>query len=223
MNDDEEPSTTPAVAQQSGLLSKSWNVSSAHVPTFTGGKVTHSYSSAPPTTSTTATSNDDEDDEEPSTPPPPPFLLLPVHGDVAIVDSKRGVKLSTIRTGRSNDTTPNDTEADDDEDDGVDPNDITSYALDHNNHSVLTCSRNSIIRQYSIEYTNTSESTQVYTKLVSTWGRSGHTLPVTSIKFHPSNIFVATGSVDGTVRIWDVRGKYVTHVYRPMTEFYYYF
>merc|ERR1712195_108017 len=56
------------------------------------------------------------------------------------------------------------------------------------------------------------------TKLVQTWGRSGHRLPVTIMAYHDSDIFLATGSVDGTVRIWDVRGRFVTHVFRPLTS-----
>lgn len=43
------------------------------------------------------------------------------------------------------------------------------------------------------------------------FGKSGHKLPVTKVAFHPSGIFFATGSVDGLVKIWDVRNGYATH------------
>jgi U3 small nucleolar RNA-associated protein 13 len=222
-----------------GLLSKSWSVASAHVPTFTGGKVTISYCGPTPSTTTTRTTTNHE-----------PFLLLPVNGDLAIVDAKRGVKWGTIRTGsavvssavvgRNNDYTDDggdaDNEDDDEDGDGIDQDSIASYALDHTNQSIITCTRSNLMRQYAVRTVvplkvstddddndnNTSPSdhqprgNRCTTELLYTLGRSGHTLPVTCMEFHKSDAFVATGSVDGSVRIWDVRGRYVTHVFRPL-------
>lgn len=55
-------------------------------------------------------------------------------------------------------------------------------------------------------------------KVAYTFGKSGHTLPVTKIAFHPSGIFFATGSVDGLVKIWDVRNGYATHALHPTSS-----
>ena len=162
-------------------LSKSWFISTSHVPTFTGGKVIHCYNHGPGS----------------------PFLLLPVYGDLAIVDADRGVKLGTIRGEDS-------LGEEEDEDDGVDFDAITSYTLSHKDQMIITCTRNNIINQYAISEDERS------TKLIKTWGRSGHSLPVTNMEFHISDVFLATGSVDGTVRVFDVRGAYVTHVFRPL-------
>ena len=73
-----------------------------------------------------------------------PFLLLPVQGDLALVDAIHGVKLCTIR-GDIADT------GEDDEDDGVDQEAITAYALASNDQFVVTCTRNHTLRQYSID------------------------------------------------------------------------
>eukprot|EP00536_Pseudo-nitzschia_multiseries_P003602 jgi/Psemu1/236801/estExt_Genewise1.C_560094 len=174
-----------------GMLSKSWAVASAHVPTFTGGRVTHSYHNK-----TQKSDSDSDDPDEVDRKNKNPFLLLPVHGDVAVVDATKGIKLGTIRGGSGADA-----------EDG-----ILAYALDHGNRFIMTCTRNSMLRQYSLTRTITTK-----TQLLHTWGRSGHTLPVTIMAYHDSDIFLATGSVDGTVRIWDTRGRYVTHVFRPLT------
>eukprot|EP00934_Nitzschia_sp_Nitz4_P002805 Nitzschia sp. Nitz4//scaffold5_size260463//197221//200295//NITZ4_001010-RA/size260463-processed-gene-0.93-mRNA-1//1//CDS//3329555424//2795//frame0 len=177
-NDEEAPQQTLGAA---GLLSKSWSVSSSHVPTFTGGTVTmcreHNW------------------------------LLLPVHGDVAIVDATLGVKKSTLR-GKSTEFGSGDDE--EDEDEGLDRDTITAYAVDYNDQVILTCNRNLLLQQYSLDPEAGT------TKMVKSWGKSGHTLPVTCMSFHISNVFLATGSVDGSVRIWDVRGSYVSHVFRPL-------
>jgi U3 small nucleolar RNA-associated protein 13 len=217
---DEEEAAGTAENRPSGLLSKSWSIASAHVPTFTGGKVTHSYHVETPPVEEQEDGNDDDEDDDGNQKtqivPPKPFLLMPVHGDVAIVDAQRGVKWGTLRTG-ADETNGSAFAAggdeDEDDDDGVDHDDITSYALDNRNHTIVTCSRNNLLRQYAIHYQKDGRCT---TQLVHTWGRSGHTLPLTQMAFHSSNVFLATGSVDGTVRIWDVRGRYVTHVFRPL-------
>ncbi|KAL7469966.1 hypothetical protein ACHAXS_010214 [Conticribra weissflogii] len=52
-------------------------------------------------------------------------------------------------------------------------------------------------------------------KLTHTFGKSGHKLPVTKMAFHESGIFFATGSVDGLVKVWDVRHGYATHALLP--------
>jgi U3 small nucleolar RNA-associated protein 13 len=190
-DDDDDENDAPADQQkQSVSLSKSWSIASAHVPTFSGGKVTHCY--------THGGGGEREDEEKAFT----PFLLLPVEGDLALVDASRGTKLGTIRGEDA---------IEDGDDEGVDQEAISAYALAHNDQFVMTCTRNHMLRQYSVD---TSQNQPI--KLYKSWGRSGHTLPVTLMEFHPSNIFLATASVDGTVRIWDVRGAYVTHVFRPL-------
>jgi U3 small nucleolar RNA-associated protein 13 len=175
-------------------LSKSWSVASAHVPTYTGGKVTHCHSNG------LHTPNGETVE----------FLLLPVAGDLALVDAHRGIKIRTLRQGVDGIVVD-----DEDEDDGIDADAITSYALSGNDEVLLTVSQNHLIRQYNLMGASSWNESKP-APIEKTWGRTGHALPVTHMEFHKSNVFVATGSVDGTVRIWDVRGGYVTHVFRPM-------
>ena len=196
-NDMQEEQPDQNQADRRVTLSKSWSIESAHVPTFTGGKVTHCYEFKMPRKG----ENDENDSEEEKF---KPFLLLPVDGDLAVVDATRGTKMGTVRGQDANFD-------EEDEDEGVDQEAITSFCLGRNNQLLMTCTRNHMLRQYSL---NTSSSSPV--QLVKTWGRSGHTLPVTLMELHPSMVFLATGSIDGTVRVWDVRGSYVTHVFRPL-------
>jgi WD40 repeat protein len=165
----------------------------------------------------------------------PSFLLAPVHGDVAIVDMSRGIQLTTIR--RQVDSGSSTNKAKDIDEGMMDTDDITAFAMSSNNQLVLTCSKNGMIRQYSIHVSHTTDHddddddndnghplrqqqqhVNASIELVKEWGKSGHTLPCTSIRIHPSDVFMATGSVDGTCRIWDTRGCYVTHVFRPVVS-----
>lgn len=185
-------------------LSKLWSISSAHVPTYTGGKVTHCHMDGIRNLYPKEQQEDDEEQQCIIT----PFLLLPVGGDLALVDARRGTKARTIRSVGEN-------EHDDDDDEGMDADAITCYALSWDDEMLITCSPNHLIRQYSLAFASSWDATQP-APIQKTWGRSGHALPVSHMEFHLSNVFLATGSVDGVVRIWDVRGGYVTHVLRPM-------
>lgn len=183
-------------------LSKSWSVAAAHVPTFSGGKVTHCHRKG------LVGFGDDEEEDNPT-----PFLILPVGGDLALVDAKKGVKIRTIRQG--SDALVEVGNDEEDEDAGVDGDAILSYALSWNDQLLLTCSRNQLIRQYSLVSPWPTSQAAPVSRL---WGKSGHNLPITHMQFHLSDVFVATGSVDGSVRVWDVRGGYATHVFRPSSS-----
>jgi len=208
----QQDASSPAPRAQAPLsLSKSWSVRKAHVPLYTGGPIHHC--------------------------PSHNVLLTPVGGDIAVVDCAAGVQLCTVRRGNgSSSSSNNDNQADaeeEEEDDQLDADAITAYAVNHNENLLLTCSHNSFLRQYFISSTTDEKQREdadadadhdqqqqhpqrkVKIVLQKTWGKSGHTLPVTDMQFHRSGVFVATASVDGSVRVWDVRGGFVTHVYRP--------
>ena len=233
-NNDDDGNRQAQVVQSSIVsLSKSWSVATAHVPTYSGGKVTHCH------TEGLVGFDDDDDDynddgdgkgdkndgvldtkKQPTDPElldeveeqkPKPFLVLPVNGDLAIVDAQRGVRLRNIRTSSSSLVeTGGDNSDDYDEDEGVDGDAIVCHVLSKNDTMLLTASRNQLLKQYSLVHSWPKSEPAPLQKL---WGRSGHTLPITHMELF--TVFLATGSVDGTVRIWDVRGTYVTHVFRP--------
>ena len=128
--------------------------------------------------------------------------------------------LCSVRGQAATSSPSNEGVQDDAGNDEVDVDAITAYALSLNDKTLLTCSHNNIIRQYSLEKIYTSSSSETPSSssnviLTKNWGKSGHTLPVNLMQFHVSNVFVATGSVDGTAGIYDVRGGFVTHIYRP--------
>ncbi len=191
-SDEDEAMKNESAPQPSApTLSKSWSVRTAHTPIYTGGKIALGR----------LLSLEDH---------PVPFLLLPVNGDLVLVDATRGIRLDSVRGDASNDF--ND---DDDEDEGIDGDAVTAFAL--GDKLIVTCSQNSILRQYSLQ-----NGSSRLIQLQKTWGKSGHTLPVTAMEFHRSHIFLATASVDGSVRIWDVRGgtPFVTHSFRPLAAGY---
>lgn len=230
-NDDNNDPSTPTPTKSPltpALLSKSWAIRKAHAPMYTGGKVTYCRHDIKESDETDVT----ESNSPPSTSSDAPgiqrtsLFILPVGGDVSIVDMTRGVPLATLRKSSITRGLDNDNQADDD-DEGeelFDDNDnaeldrdaITAYALSHGHGTILTCSRNSLLRLYSLKSYGNRLRTKVSVTLQKSWGKSGHTLPVTEMEFHCSDVFVATGSIDGTVRVWDVRGSYVTHLFRPV-------
>jgi U3 small nucleolar RNA-associated protein 13 len=237
--EEDGPSTTNVSARQTAkgsratsnpsaptMLSKSWKALSTHVPMYTGGK----FVVVPPLPRATETAPQGST-RSAST----PLVLLPVGGNVALVNLRSGTVVSKLRSEAGGAGAGAEGEDDDDDDDGRghDPDSITAF--DGTSGMVVTCSHNSILRQYSIQYRRSEDdddgkkngaameenvggegisSVATGTKLARTIGRSGHALPVTVVKFHPSGVFFATGSLDGTVRVWDVRGMYCTHSFR---------
>ncbi len=141
-----------------------------------------------------------------------------------------------------------DQEEDDNEDDeAADAEAITAFALSPNNTDFIAVTRSHLVRKYSLtarvrtggeesrkdtnqakkkrdgedEVKHLPHSVTSVTdpaKVTFSFGKSGHSLPVTKVSFHPSGIFFATGSVDGLVKIWDTRNNYATHALHPTSS-----
>lgn len=209
----EEPhksTTSDTTSNTSPRLSKSWVCRTSHVPLYTGGKMIMSHK------------------REPS------FLLLPVDGDVVLLETFTGIQKAFVRqnTPENETTTTAAAYYNDDDEDGLDADAIVNFCLSRDDELIVTCSHNHMIRPYKIIYqhkdseTSDEEDTRSSTVTSFTiepqsphWGKSGHSLPVTEMVFHRSAAFLATGSMDGTVRVRDVRAAnnpFVTHVFRPL-------
>lgn len=195
-------------------ISKAWAIESAHAPIYTGGKISPCYLARPQRNEDRDDGDAMEDDDENGS-STTPCLLVPVSGDVAIVDGRGGVKLGSVRAG-SRDTCDQDYE----DAEGIDGEAITAYALSKNRTSLVTCSHNHLIQQYAFSMKTAPKKSEkkntIAVTLQKKWGRSGHSLPVSEMEFHQSGVFMATGSVDGSVRIWDAREGHVTHIFRPL-------
>lgn len=131
------------------------------------------------------------------------YMMTPNDGDVSISRAASGIQVSTVRNKQLDATASND---DEDDDEGYDPDTITAYAISGST-TLMICSYNSILKQYAIQ-----QDPATPPQLVKVWGSSGHSLPVTHMEFHGA--YLATASVDGTVRIWDARRAVLTHVLR---------
>jgi U3 small nucleolar RNA-associated protein 13 len=216
--DDEEIQQEETVQEEEGYdntlnvkptLSKSWTEQSAHAPSYSGGKVTLCHTKG--TRNLYGISDDTSNQEISLT----PFILAPCGGDLTLIDAIHGVKARTIREGCARSSRGEDPE---EEDESIDTDAIVAYALAPNDYDLVTASRNNILRHYDISgspsfsYSGTDGRGPAKVKKV--LGRSGHDLPISCMEFHCSGIFFATGSVDGNVKVWDLRGGYATHSFR---------
>lgn len=190
-------------------LSKSWTELSAHAPSYSGGKVTLCKTRG--TRNLYGYSYDSEQNNTMT-----PFILAPCAGDLTLIDAIRGIKARTIREGCSGPGGGNEEGEEDDE--SLDSDAIVAYALAPNDCDLITASRNNILRHYDISGSASHSYSGVdgrgAAKVRKVLGRSGHELPISCMEFHCSGIFFATGSVDGNVKVWDLRGGYATHSFR---------
>jgi WD40 repeat protein len=221
---EKEESMMMATPPQPAGLSKSWAVRSAHVPIYTGG------------TMALLKMMDDKNTAA------APILCTMVNGDVCLSTitgvkhcSLRG-KGDTIGDGDHNGEDKNEAAEEEEDDEGYDVDSVTCFVVLSASARILTCSFNSVIRQYTIlsrqdsdngssggallsSSSSSSSSSNKKTKkyqarLDGVLGKSGHALPVTTMVAHGA--FLATGSVDGSVRVFDTRQAQLapTHVFR---------
>jgi len=220
-------------SSQQPAISKSWTALTTHSPCYTGGTVALSHENNLSSTSTS--------DEESSQ----PFILAQRGGDVSIIEAATGLLLRTVRKGASFEggfalgESENEDE-DDAEEETLDAEAITAFALSPNNRDLIAVTRSHLVRKYNLtipaddgvnEETDKKRvkkdekpepqsvtSIKQPAKVAFSFGKSGHKLPVTKVAFHPSGIFFATGSVDGLVKIWDTRNGYATHALHPTSD-----
>ena len=234
--DDSEDEVMNNASAQQPAISKSWTALTTHSPCYTGGTVAFSHEN-----------NLSSRDEEPSQ----PFILAQRGGDVSIIEAATGLLLRTVRKGAAFeggfalDENEN-VDEDDAEEEMLDAEAITAFALSPNNREMIAVTRSHLVRKYNLAAPaddggydetekkqgkkNASEaaaekpkpqnvtSIKDPAKIAFSFGKSGHKLPVTKVAFHPSGIFFATGSVDGLVKIWDTRNGYATHALHPTSD-----
>ncbi|KAL3481659.1 WD40-repeat-containing domain protein [Aspergillus californicus] len=115
------------------------------------------------------------------------LLVTCVNEDALIVDLETGDQLATL------------------EGDGEV---ITSLDMTPSASHVILCSRSMSMRIYSLTpYDDTSRALE--TKLVRSL--KPHTAPVVTTATDPTSTLLATGAADGSIKVWDIQGGFITH------------
>ncbi|EED93422.1 heterotrimeric G protein beta subunit 1 [Thalassiosira pseudonana CCMP1335] len=187
-DDEQEANNNTPAASAPPPISKSWTTLTTHSPCYTGGTVAFSHS--PTSINSIANTNITNSGETPHH-EQQHFILAQRGGDVSIIEASTGLLVRTIHDEES-----------------MDAEAITAFALSPNNKEVVVVTRGHLVRRYSLVDGVVSIS----------FGKSGHTLPVTNVAFHESGIFFATGSVEGLVKVWDGRNGFATHALYPTSS-----
>ncbi|KAB8199987.1 WD40-repeat-containing domain protein [Aspergillus parasiticus] len=87
---------------------------------------------------------------------------------------------------------------------------ITSLAITPSASHVVVCSRSMSMRIYSLTPFEDSSRT-LDAKLVRSL--KPHTAPVVTTAIDQTSTLLATGASDGSIKVWDIRGGYVTHTF----------
>ena len=84
---------------------------------------------------------------------------------------------------------------------------VTSIALTPSASHLIVCSRSLSMRIYGLQHVDDVIETNLRKTL------RPHTTPVVSTTVDESGHLLATGGADGTVKIWDIRGGYISHTF----------
>ncbi|KAL4978023.1 WD40-repeat-containing domain protein [Aspergillus desertorum] len=85
---------------------------------------------------------------------------------------------------------------------------VTSLAITPSASHVILCSRSMSMRIYSLSpYDDTIRTLEA--KLVRSL--KPHTAPVVTTATDSTSTLLATGAADGSIKVWDIRGGYITH------------
>ncbi|KAJ5907420.1 hypothetical protein N7495_000102 [Penicillium taxi] len=117
------------------------------------------------------------------------ILLTCVGEDALIVDLETGDQLASL------------------EGDGET---LTSLAITPSASHAILCSRSMSMRIYALSPFD-EESKSIDAKLVRTL--KPHTAPVVTTAIDRTSTLLATGGADGSIKVWDIRGGYVTHTF----------
>ncbi|KAE8351468.1 WD40-repeat-containing domain protein [Aspergillus coremiiformis] len=87
---------------------------------------------------------------------------------------------------------------------------ITSLAITPSASHVIICSRSMSMRIYSLSPFEDSSRT-IDAKLVRSL--KPHNAPVVTTAIDQTSTLLATGASDGSIKVWDIRGGYITHTF----------
>jgi U3 small nucleolar RNA-associated protein 13 len=88
---------------------------------------------------------------------------------------------------------------------------VTSVALSPDARHLAVCSRSLSMRMFELKLDNdtTTGTAEVLRTL------KPHTTPVVCSTMDSTGSLLATGGADGSVKVWDIRGGFVTHTFHP--------
>ena len=87
---------------------------------------------------------------------------------------------------------------------------LTALLMTPSASHIITCSRSLSMRIYTLEWSDDSR------RLEATLSRTvkPHSTPVVSAALDRTGTLLATGGADGAIKVWDLRGGYVSHTFR---------
>ncbi|KAL9617430.1 MAG: hypothetical protein Q9160_007787 [Pyrenula sp. 1 TL-2023] len=85
----------------------------------------------------------------------------------------------------------------------------TSLAISPSASHLVICSRSLSMKVYALN--QPEDDNKIEASLIRTV--KPHTTPVVSVAIDPTGSLLATGAADGSIKVWDIKGGYVTHTF----------